>query len=265
MSVGRYRSAGRALQHWLRLTERHGSLVRVFTGGAALIEQQHYPPADLRDPASGTQCYYHCHRGDGEHGHLHLFRRSRPDRPLTHLIGISLDGRGLPLALFSVNRWVTGDRWLPAAATLRLLDGVSLAGAGTDPHLGGWLSHFLRFYGPTLEIVLMERDRHLAASGLPGALALEDRTLEIPSHRAIDWAADLEAAEERRPSAGQAEARPQPHPQGRAQKSEHDPQPAVETRGGDACQVGAHVAAEREPGPIAHQQPTQEGGACGPA
>ena len=222
-SIGRYRLARRALHHWLRLTECHGSLVRAFTGASPLLEQQHYPLEDLRDPASGTQCYYHCHRGDGEHGHLHLFRRSRRDRPLTHLIGISLDARGLPLALFSVNRWVTNDRWLPAATTLRLLDGVSLDAAGADPHLGGWLTNFLGFYRPTLEIVLMERDHRLAKAGLPGSVALENRDLEIPSLCTIDWAADLEAAETGCLSVGQAEARPQANSECRSQQSEHDP------------------------------------------
>lgn len=222
-SIRRYRLARRALDHWLRLTERQGSLVRAFTGGRPLSEQEHYPPEDLRDPPSGTQCYYHCHRGDGEHGHLHLFRRSRPDRPLTHLIGISLDARGLPLALFSVNRWVTNDRWLPAAATLRLLDGVSLDAAGADPHLGRWLTNFLGFYRPTLEIVLLERDHRLAMAGHPGTIALEDRELEIPSLCTIDWASDLEAAESECLSVGQAEARPQANSQGRSQQSEHDP------------------------------------------
>lgn len=223
VSSGRYRSARRSLHHWLRLTDRHGSLVRAFTAGRTPEQQQHYPPGDLIDAVSGTQCYYHCHRGDGEHGHLHLFRRSRAGLALTHLIGISLDGRGLPLALFSVNRWVTHDRWLPAAPTLRLLEGVSLTAAGCDPHLSGWLIHFLRFYRPTLEIVLRQRDHRLARAASSGEAALADRELEIPSHWAIDWAADLEAAEREHDSVLQTEAGPQAHPQRRSQQSKRDP------------------------------------------
>lgn len=123
-ALARYRSARQALHHWLRLIDRHGSLVRVFTSGCTPQEHKHYPIGDLVAPGSGTQCFYHCHRGDGEHRHLHVFRRSRPQRPLTHLIAISLDGRGLPIGLFSVNRWVCQDRWLSAADTLRLLEGV---------------------------------------------------------------------------------------------------------------------------------------------
>jgi hypothetical protein len=249
-----------ALFHWLCLIERHGSLVRAFTAGCTPLQNQHYPAGDLVAPGSGTQCYYHCHRGDGEHGHLHLFRRSRPQRPLTHLIAISLDGRGLPLGLFSVNRWVSQDRWLPAADTLRLLEGMSLSGSACDPHLGGWLLHFLRFYRPTLEAVLRERDRCLRQISPSRTLALEARDLEIPSHRPIDWAADLAAAEADLAAAeaglqsvGQAEAGAQPHPDRRSEEREDDPEPAVQAGGGDAGQVGTHIAAEREPGAVAHQ------------
>ena len=169
------------------------------------MQHQHYPPGDLRDPGSGSQCYYPCQRGTGEHGHLHLFRRPRPGRPLTHLIAISLDGRGLPQTLFSVNRWVSEDRWLPAHATLRLLEGLSLSGAGCDPHLNGWLLHFLQFYRPISEALLQER---VAEIGPSRAAALEARDLEIPSHCPIDWAADLAAAEADLKSVGQPEARP---------------------------------------------------------
>jgi hypothetical protein len=200
--VERYRAARKALYHWLCLTQRHGSLVRAFTAGCTPLQHQHYPPGDLVAPGSGTQCYYHCHRGDGEHGHLHLFRRPRPQRPLTHLIAISLDGRGLPLALFSVNRWVSEDRWLPTADTLRLLEGVSLNGSACDPHLAGWLLHFLRFYRPRLESVLLQRDLRLSQVATSRRVALEARNLEIPSHCPIDWAADLAAAEAELQSVG---------------------------------------------------------------
>lgn len=259
----RYRSAQKALFHWLRLIERQGSLVHAFTAGSTPRQHQHYPPGDLVDPGSGTQCFYHCHRDSDEHGHVHLFRRRRPQQPLTHLIGISLDGRGLPLALFTVNRWVSEDRWLPAADSLRLLEGISLAGAACDPHLSGWLVHFLCFYRPTLETLLGQRDQRLHQAAPTRRAALEDRDLEIPSYAPLDWAADLAAAESALRSVGQAEARAQPHTDHRSQEGKADPEPAMQAGGGNAGQVGTHVAAEGEPGPVAHQQPPQQGGAHG--
>lgn len=192
----RYQAGCRSLRHWLSVNEQHGSLVRACTGDGVIHAQQHYPEDDWRDPHSGCQAYYHCHRPEREHGHLHLFRRRCPEDRLTHLLGIGLDPRGLPLSLFSVNRWVADDAWLPAAATLSLLEGFSLSASDADPRLSRWLEHFLRFYEPLIGPLLLQRDRALEA--LDGSLdeALEDRTLEIPSQVGIDWGADLDAVQQ---------------------------------------------------------------------
>lgn len=213
----RYAAASRALDHWLKITENHGSLIQVFTGGGAIQAQIHYPEKDLVDPRSGTQCYYHCHRGNAEHGHLHLFRRPTADEPLSHLIAISLDSRGLPVALFTVNRWVCADQWLPAADSLKLLRGVSLHRSGCDRDLSHWLIHFLRFYHPIVQQLLLQRDQRLHAAGGSLDQRLEDRDLEILSFRSIDWSADLAAVDAQRGSVSQAEMRSQPHPQRRAE------------------------------------------------
>jgi hypothetical protein len=104
---------------------RHGSLVRA---------------------CSGSQACYHCHR---------------PGAELTHLLGIGLDPRGLPRSLFTVNRWVANDAWLPACPCAELVQRFSLAA----------------------------RDGSLEQ-------ALEDRDLEIPSQVAIECGADLDAVQQ---------------------------------------------------------------------
>lgn len=191
----RYQAGCRSLRHWLKLGERHGSLVRACTGDGAVHAHRHYPEDDWRDPVSGAQAYYHCHRPGAEHGHLHLFMAATPGAKPTHLLGIGLDPRGLPLSLFSLNRWVADDAWLPAASTLALVRRFSLASSAADPSLSGWLSQFLRFYLPVIGTLLCARDRALEAQGGPLELMLENRDLEIPSQRVIDWAADLDSAQ----------------------------------------------------------------------
>ena len=200
-----YRNAARALHPWLRLTRRHGSLIRVFTGDAPIEAQVHYPVGDLVDSHSGTQCYYHCHRGGGEHGHLHLFRRPSPEEPFIHLIAISLNPRGLPVAFFTVNRWVSTGQWLPAVDTLELFGGVSLHRSCCDRDLSLWLIHFLRFYRSLVGQLLQQRDQRLQAEAGSLNQHLEDRDLEILSFSAIDWMADLAILEARQESVVQAE------------------------------------------------------------
>ena len=191
LQVGGYRSAARALHHWLQLTEKYGSLIKMFVGDAPIQAQVHYPKGDLIDSSSGTQCYYHCHRNDGEHGHIHLFRRHGLSGPLTHLIAISLDARGLPVGLFTVNSWVVQDQWIPACQAIKLLSGVSLYHANCEDSLSGWLSHFLQLYRPLVHQLLKERDLTIGETGLPLQEALNHRDLDVTSSQPIDWQADL--------------------------------------------------------------------------
>ena len=105
-------------------------------------EFDHYPEGDVYDEETHAQYYYHAHRGvAGEHGHFHTFVRAKgmPDKlipvaydgdvewpqgddVLSHLVAVSMDRYGLPLGLFTTNRWVTGENWFTAQDTIRLLD-----------------------------------------------------------------------------------------------------------------------------------------------
>ena len=228
LMLGHYRAARRALHHWLRLTERHGSLIRAFSGDAVIEAQLHYPPGDFSDPASGSQCYYHCHRDDLEHGHLHVFGRERPAAPLTHLIAISLDARGLPVGFFTVNQWVSRDQWLPAPRTLQLLDSLSLRQAPCDPSLALWLVHFVSLYRPLLQQLLLQRDHRLRQAGPTLSQALDNRDLEIPSSQTIDWMQDLAALDAAVASVRQAKQGPQTDADRGSQQCKHDPQPAMQ-------------------------------------
>jgi hypothetical protein len=192
----RYQAGCRSLLHWLRVNERHGSLVRACTGDGVVLAERHYPEDDWRDPLSGGQAYYHCHRPGDEHGHLHLFMPAQPGAELSHLLGIGLNARGLPLSLFTVNRWVANDAWLPAETTFGLVQRFSLVASEADPHTSGWLEQFLRFYAPAIQTLLLERDQALADRDGSLEQRVEDRDLEIPSQVAIDWGADLDAVQQ---------------------------------------------------------------------
>lgn len=192
------------------VTATSGSLLQSWIQGRDVVEFEHYPPNDVVDQRRGSQFYYHAHRdGDHEHGHLHLFwhatasghrRYLRPGRPRwsrtapTHLFAISLDARGLPVGLFCVNQWVTDGHWFDATTTLSFVD--RFAPEAVDGHEAScrWLRGFVQLYRPLLETLLARRDRRLARRPDLGH-ALEDRRLEVLSHEAIDWAADLDALE----------------------------------------------------------------------
>jgi len=191
-------------------TAEHGSLIQNWIAGRKVLEFEHYPPDDLVDLRKGSQFYYHSHRdGDQEHGHLHLFwyatatgrrRYLKPGKPRwnqtepTHLFAISLDARGLPVGLFTVNQWVTDGHWFDAATTLACVDRFALGNMAGYEHSCSWLTSFVRLYRPLISELLMLRDKRMARrSNL--SKALQDQTLEVLSLTPIDWAADIDALE----------------------------------------------------------------------
>jgi hypothetical protein len=204
------RSAGASVDAFARATSSSGSLLQSWIESREVVEYDHYPPGDIVDETSGSQFYYHSHRGGVEHGHLHLFWHARSDgrrRPLmqgrrrwvntepSHLFALSLDAKGLPIAIFTVNRWVTDGHWFDAATTLDLVDRFRVSAQG--PHLdsGAWLTEFVRMYRPLVERALRQRDQRLARARDQGKV-LDNRRLEVLSHIPIDWSLDLDALEE---------------------------------------------------------------------
>lgn len=118
------KTGGNILHYTLKDSERHERM-------------SHYPAGDRIDKKSGGQYFYHCHREDfetTEHGHFHCFlrykyipKRIKPlmvsdwdryiDNPMTHLVAIGMSQQGMPIRLFSVNRWVTSEIWYDSVHT----------------------------------------------------------------------------------------------------------------------------------------------------
>lgn len=211
-----HRVARASLEGFRRATEAHGALIQSWVQGADVIALEHYPQGGVVDTRRGAEFFYHSHRADGaEHGHLHLFwhatrsgrrrylRRASDAKPRrewtrsapSHLLAIGLDARGLPLSVFSVNRWVTGGHWFDADTTLGMLRKFSVEGEGTYAHACAWLTAFVRLYEPVVARVLLARDRRLQARPELQA-ALEDRRLEVLSSARLDWAGDLQRLDE---------------------------------------------------------------------
>ena len=188
--------------------ETSGSLLQSWIAGQPVQADAHYPEDELIDQRRGSQFYYHSHRTDGqEHGHLHLFwhatsggrrryqraneRRWARTAP-SHLIAISLDARGLPVGLFTVNHWVTGGHWFDAATTLAQVERFHVGPIEGHVHSCRWLTGFVRMYEPLIAELLTRRDARIAQQPDRTA-ALENRDLEVLSAVDIDWSADLDA------------------------------------------------------------------------
>ena len=190
------------LRH-LRASARSGRgvLADLLARAEGFAEWEHYPPRDALDARSGYRFYYHAHaaqqRVRGEHGHFHVFAPRRPRRAgeadYAHLFGLSVDARGMPLRVFTTNRWVTAEHWQDAAWTLRALRRLDLSHA-RPRRVAHWLEHMTRLFAPQIEAVVLERDRRVAerTRRRPREQVLEDRRSHILSQCAADLARQLD-------------------------------------------------------------------------
>lgn len=171
----------------------------------------HYPDDDAVDKRCRFQWYYHSHSpadrpGAVEHGHFHLFARTDARRyPIDqkvesaflkklgsedssaktrHLLAISLSPVGVPISIFTTNRWVTGDQLLSSEASLRLLQSLTLDTGNTlIDRLIGSLVHL---FEPNLRSLFRQRDRALLARARRGPGALDDESAEVLSEFPVD-------------------------------------------------------------------------------
>lgn len=203
-------SAGlRLLQTYTELAKGHHHLLDELLQGEPPRQWEHYPHDDAVDSSGGYQWFYHSHSpedrpGTSEHGHIHLFAR----RPLwsrrlqsqaevefrnicghrnvrahtRHLLGIGLNAKGVPMSLFTVNSWVTGDLMLSAVLTKQLLVSIRLNTGHT--HVDAMIESVIHLCIPEIQCLLEARDASLAC--ISGANKLEDEKLELLSELFID-------------------------------------------------------------------------------
>lgn len=206
----------RLLETYAGLSRRGEHLLSRLLAGQAPRQWAHYPPEDAIDPCSGYQWFYHSHSPEDrpgviEHGHVHLFARnarwdrkrpSRPERafaelcghpsanPTTrHLLTIGFDAKGLPISLFTVNSWVTGDLMLGADLTLKRLASMTLDTG--HPEVDAVIESVTRLCAPELRELMQRRDEALRSH--PAADKLQDEALELLSQVRIDLDIKLSA------------------------------------------------------------------------
>jgi hypothetical protein len=210
-------AAGREVLECHRVLAKTGGNIvgELLPHEGTFYEYDHCPPGDIYDRETHAQYYYHAHR-DGEHGHFHTFLREKgmPEgvRPvaqsltktmeeredkLSHIVAISMDRMGVPIALFTTNRWVTGETWYAAADIIAMLDRFEIDHARPSWPTNRWIGAMLRLFRPQIAALLRERDAAVAAwrEEHPDEDAFEDRRLEITSQRDISVDGQIAAVE----------------------------------------------------------------------
>ncbi len=174
------------------------SIVSYVLDGRPAVCDAHYPDGDEVDTESGYRYYYHSHEGRPwnhlEHGHFHLFQETAEG--FHHLVAISVDGRGLPVRLFTTNRWVTGEHWRPAPQIVQALRQFAIRDTGPLAALNRWINAMVQLFRPQIESLARERDTRLAtavAAGRERERFLEDRRTHILSQTPLSLMERLDA------------------------------------------------------------------------
>ncbi len=181
---------------------------RILPSEQDIVLWHHYPGVDIVNGAHASRYFYHCHpveeRGNGEHGHFHIFigktAFSKDVRPMisppkkrntpkvVHVAALSINAAGLPVGWFTTNRWVTGE-WMYRAADIRqLLPLIDFRGDAGDPLVNDWLTAIVHLSFDMIGVLLDQRDAQIMAQDPSG----ENEDLEIASQAAIDLAVLLD-------------------------------------------------------------------------
>ncbi|MEQ1437780.1 hypothetical protein AAG565_00320 [Fontimonas sp. SYSU GA230001] len=182
--TGAARAAAQLMDITTRLARRGTTVPGLLVGDAPVTHWTHYPAADAVDEAHRYRYYYHTHPRcpRGEHGHFHLFRHTGPERAATHLLGIAVNPVGLPLRLFTTNRWVTDERLQSAPVVLGHLQRFRMERPRRLLPVHRWLRALVTLFAPTIARVVHARDARIARAR-PGFL--EDRRTEVLSDARI--------------------------------------------------------------------------------
>ena len=174
-------------------------------GQGTFYEFNHYPADDVYDSETHSQYYYHAHR-EGEHGHFHTYLRPKgmpswiepaplPDftmpedenDALSHIVAISMDSSGLPINLFTTNRWICAETWYRAEDVSAMIDLFAITHAQPSWPMNRWVTAMLKLFKRQISELLFERDDTVAAwqKRHPRRNVYEDRELDITSEKPI--------------------------------------------------------------------------------
>ncbi len=207
-SRGHMRSAAHDLLDCLQAFAERGQVPladAVRESGAPCLWQQYRGTgaSPLGTGPHALHYYYHSHAVSGalrqEHGHYHLFAQLGADDKgtprYTHIVAIGVDARGLPLRLFTTNRWVTNETWQTAE---RVVDLANRIARDTDPAedaTARWLRAQLGIFAPQINALLHHRDRRVRIRTQGGRRPglMEDRRMHVLSQCRVSFERQLAA------------------------------------------------------------------------
>ncbi|MDN3505291.1 MAG: hypothetical protein P0S95_06935 [Rhabdochlamydiaceae bacterium] len=167
-------------------------ITEVQKGAKVIKSYAHYPKGDVLDKATHYQYYYHSHRNK-EHGHFHTFYMpSDENENFSHLIAISLDKWGKAIKLFTVNQWVTAEKWRQSEELLPKVQQFKV-NKHSYSSINEWINPFFILFEPQISLLISNRDKVISELMLKEPLILKNSHLdeitamEISFETQISW------------------------------------------------------------------------------
>lgn len=147
----------------------------------------HYPKdGGIKDDKTGYQLFFHAHRKN-EYGHFHTFATNEKG-DLIHLILISMSEDGKPIGLATVNRWVTGDKYVKAEVLKQLAKGWFMdPSLFKDNRVIEFVNDIFKSYPEIINNLFEERDKWFQEYADKNFREpFEDRDYEVTSFRKVN-------------------------------------------------------------------------------
>ncbi|GAB4298481.1 MAG: hypothetical protein Kow0098_23760 [Ignavibacteriaceae bacterium] len=172
-----------------QLKNEGSSIVKKVMNGKTYVfdPSVHYPyDGGISDHNSGYRIFFHAHR-PGEYGHFHTFATDE-NGDLIHLVLISMNKQGEPVALATVNRWVTDDKYVKSEILRKLLDKFEMnPDLFVDKRVVEFVYNTINAYKETIYELFDERDKWIRNYvNRNYNEPFEDREYEILSYREIN-------------------------------------------------------------------------------
>jgi len=172
----------------LELNNEGSNLVQKVMNGKkyAFDPYTHYPQdGGIKDENTGSQLFFHIHR-DAEYGHFHTFSKDE-NGELVHLILISMNKEGEPIGLATVNRWVTGDKYVNGEILNKLTQNFFVdTSLFSDSRVVDFVNNIFKAYAEEIKQLYSERDKWiLNYVNQNYREPFEDRDYEILSFKKI--------------------------------------------------------------------------------
>ncbi|MDP2365767.1 MAG: hypothetical protein Q8M94_18610 [Ignavibacteria bacterium] len=169
-------------------SEGSNVVIKVMNGKTYVFDPYNHYPYDggITDEKTGYRIFFHAHRPN-EYGHFHTFATDE-NGDLIHLVLISMDKQGKPIALATVNRWVTDDKYVKADVLKNLLANFQMdSDLFVEQRVVEFVYNILNAYKDTIYDLFDERDKWITDYVTKNFNEpFEDRESEILSERKID-------------------------------------------------------------------------------